>query len=54
MKMMAKEESDLSYINMERGRVEKRMIEMMQQRNLEDSGCIEEVERNDSDDEYFS
>jgi len=53
MKMLAKEESDLSYLNMERQRVENRMIQMMQQRSLEGSGCIEEVERADFDEDFF-
>jgi len=44
IKMLAKEESDINYLLMERQRLEARILEMAQQRDINEPGRIEEVE----------
>ena len=53
IKMLAKEESDINYLLMERQRVENRIKDMAQQRDLSEQGRIEEVDNGDFETEDY-
>lgn len=53
IKMLAKEESDISYHMMERQKIEQRIKEMAQLRDINESDRIEEVDRAQYDEDYY-